>query len=116
MIHALYLSPRLIVARTGLSLHGKTHLILQRFEYSLHSRVLAQLDALGSRLSKTGSDLLSLIPQAEHAPTNSSYQPERLVPSRLPRRDFAASSRLDDAPGRPVSPRIPRDPCKARIP
>src|SRR2546427_4988225 len=115
MIHALYLSPRLIVARTGLSLHGKTHLILQRFEYSLHSRVLAHLDALGSRLSKTGSDLLSL-PQAEHAPTNSGDQSERLILSRLPRRDSAARSRLDDAPGRPVSPRILRNPCKACIP
>src|SRR5712691_1933775 len=101
MIHALYLSPRLIVARPGLarSLRGKTHLILQRFEYSVHPRVLVQPDARGSPFSKTAKDLLSLILQAEHVPANFSDQSERFIPSRLPRRNSAARSGVDDAPG-----------------
>src|SRR6266849_10315874 len=114
MIHALYLIPRLIVAQPAL--RGKTPLILQHLEYSPHSQALAQPDALGGRFSMTAKDLLSLIPQAEHAPTNSSDQSERLIPSLLPRRDSAACSRMDDAPGRPLSPRIPRNPRKACIP
>src|SRR5260370_19951738 len=114
MIHALCLIPRLIVAR--LALRSKTRLILQHLEYSPHSQALAQPDALGGRFSKTAKDLLSLIPQAEHAPTNSSDQPERPIPSRLPRRDSAACSRVDDATDRPLSPPIPRNSCKARIP
>src|SRR5258708_17177125 len=113
MINALCLIARLIVARPAR--RGKTRLILQHLEYSPHSQALAQPDAPGGRFSKTAKDLLSLIPQAEHAPTNSSDQSERLIPPRLPRRDSAACSRMDDAPGRPLPPRIPRNSCKASI-
>ena len=47
MIHALHLSPRLIVARTLLrmALPSRSHLVLEPFEYSPHLRVLAQIAA-----------------------------------------------------------------------
>src|SRR5713226_4468438 len=118
MIHALYLGPRLIPARTlrPRAVPRSTHLILQHFEYSPHLRVLAQLDASRSRISKSGRDLLSLNPQAEYEPANCIHQPKRIIPSRLPRGYHSASSRVDDAPGGPVSSGIPRNPRKARIP
>src|SRR5260370_28281711 len=118
MIHSSYLSTRLIMVQTPLlraSLR-RIRLLLRHFEYSPHSQVLAQPDAAHPRISKTGSDLLSLMRQAEHAPTNFGHPPETLIPSRLPRRSPSASPRLDDAPGGAVSPRIPRNPYKARIP
>src|SRR5260370_22724423 len=109
MIHSLFMSPRLILARPlrPLAVPRSTHLILQHFEYSPHLRVLAQLDASPSRISKTGRDLLSLNPQAEYEPANCIHQPKRIIPSRLPRRSPSASSRVDDAPGRTVSSGIP---------
>ena len=72
MIHPLYLGPRLILARTVLptAVLLTAYMILQHFEYSPHLRVLAQLDALGTRISKTDWDLLSLIPVAEYDPAN----------------------------------------------
>jgi hypothetical protein len=72
VIHSLYLGPWFILAGTALPtvLLHKTNLILQHFEYSPHLRVLAQLDALGTRISKTDWDLLSLIPVAEYDPAN----------------------------------------------
>jgi hypothetical protein len=48
----------------------KTNLILQHFEYSPHLRVLAQLHALGTRISKTDWDLLSLIPVPKYDPAS----------------------------------------------
>src|SRR6266849_10167295 len=47
MIHALYLSPRLIVARTGLprACSAELPLLFQHFEYSPHLLVLAPFGA-----------------------------------------------------------------------
>jgi len=63
----------------------RIRLLLRHFEYSPHSQVLAQPDAAHPRISKTGSDLLSLMRQAEHAPTNFGDQPERLIRWCVPR-------------------------------
>src|SRR5712692_1999764 len=118
MIHALYLKPCLILARTVLPrpVPRRTHLILQLIEYSPHLRVLAQLDTPGTRISKTGQDLLSLDSLREYDFGNCTAQQKRLIPSRLPRRGPSASSRVDDASGGPLSSGIPRNPRKARIP
>src|SRR6266849_4691328 len=118
MIHSSSLSPRLILASTlrPQVVPRRTHLFLQHCEYSPHLRVLAQLDAPRSRISKTGRDLLSLTHQPEYDPANYIHQPKRVIPSRLPRRGPSASSRVDDAPSGPVSSRIPRNSRKARIP
>src|SRR5260370_18203252 len=114
MIHSLYLSPRFTPAGTALptaALHT-TNPLLHHFEYSPHLRVLAQLHALGTRISRTDWDLLSLIPVAEYDPASCGHYPKRVIPSRLSRRAPSASSLLDDAPGAPAPSRQPHEPLK----
>src|SRR5713226_6450534 len=117
MIHAVYLTSDLALARTVLpeATPRQTHLILLHFEYSPHLLVLTQMDTHCTPISETGWDLLSLIPLAEYDVTNCTDQPKRVIPSRLPRGGPPASPRVDDATGGPVSSGIPRNPGKASI-